>query len=1062
MIKYDIHDTFVNNDVAYPFNIKDMDGVIVDNFWTVIDAMLTEIKDGDSKDRFIWIDAEGYCQTEIFLKKLLLQHHDHICVLYLHWLDFANNGRTIYKQLALEKVDNSFFIDNKSLSKICVIDHAEAIGQREQYLELCKKFCENKCLFIFLSKKDRPDFSYWKNLIAEASSSDEDCYLGIARCENNYYQVSPYTCSQCADIFSSAIVDSSIRDKSISLAHSLPKELRRPFYFDLLIKELIDNGEAFEALQSFSDFDLVNRVYGAALGGAISHIIGVKTFDAYIREYYKSDFVTKYPLGDQPRIPSDNYVWASGVIRYALKSTTSYEEVISTQFEYNKYVQNRYSDEQIKEQIKAINIRIITVFCSEEINDKFVLEDYFTQMVGYSLTGAQICASVLNECFEQVAVHTIEAIFRELGRQYGRELSSEEDIRSHFLLGIEIGKLLPKINVSCVAEGLGYLFSSVRDDYVEPKCNSNGVSVIPVTNFEFEKFINDNGYATYYSFKSDTPLNDIAVSYYNDIFNFIIGALSGNNRKDSRCLAYLLKGYGWDQYKKTAYLLSKKDTISNSEIYKAIAANYPDQLSHPAKWVDCSNTDVARAFCNPLQPVVCVNIFEARAYAGWLASKIGKPVRLLMYDPDYLSIIGAADVHSAETLRRSFLSHLEEKRAFINSAENDKLFYGGDDIEIKEPSPVAMPNSKFLELYDFVGNVFETQDTPFTYNYGKNDEAIKSELKKSSEALVDYNCPGGGLQRTAANWPPEYMGQVPAFLRNQDIGFRIAIGDSLAGSQKHKNRALERIRYSDGTIETYIERGQRDRTGILDNILLKWANSQEVFEDYFLRSNVFSCEEKHVIVFTRQNVEGNSYTESILLMLLGEDVFAYHLTGIASTKNDGKHGASLRMVMRDPIIHKDLASRRKYKNLVCAKWVDYITITDSNHIDTCVAYPLNISNGCFQIVDKKILRSISDGLERKTTSSLVGSYEIGFCPDSQDFKNSYYDKLKRAIGPDFFLPDWIDIVGFMNYIAADMPKTDELDIEMVMAAITTVDTSDLHEQINKKILSEKKGEKDNG
>ena len=188
-------------------------------------------------------------------------------------------------------------------------------------------------------------------------------------------------------------------------------------------------------------------------------------------------------------------------------------------------------------------------------------------------------------------------------------------------------------------------------------------------------------------------LNRIATEYYKEIFDFVIGALQDRKSKDCNCLARLLKGYDWEHYKQIAYLLSRKDDINSEAIYGAIDTNYPNKVSYPAKWSDCQNADMSRPFCNPLQPVVCINIFEARAYAKWLSAKINKKVRILNYDPDYLSVIGKDEDTSAESLRQLFILHIENHRDFINTAENNDLFYNKNDIKIKEPSPVGMPNS---------------------------------------------------------------------------------------------------------------------------------------------------------------------------------------------------------------------------------------------------------------------------------------------------------------------------------------------------------------------------------
>ncbi len=1050
MFKYENNGKFVNDNIDYPFNIKDIKGKQINDFWEEISNLITEINDDKlSRFRFMWIDAGNYCQAEIFLRKLLIENHKDYSVLYLHWIDFVNkDNSSIYIHLTQEQIDGKYFIDEKDKMKICVIDHAETITQTEQYFELSKRFKDNKCIFIFVSKQDMFKSSYWKGIIEKAKSNDnyDDCYLGIIRSEHNYFVVDPYSIDQCKEIFSSEILNDEIRDKIISISDKLGLELRRPYYFDILIKEINSYENVSQIPTNLEDSFLMLKLLSNEnyLEGIIAHLSGYNDLEEYLDGYYESHFVKNFIYGEQSRIPIDNYAWAYGIVYCSQED--NYNEVIRTQFTYK----NELRIIDFKAQLCEINERIVLLYYSGKkgiINEKFELNDYFIQMIKQSLAGARVCASVVNKCSEIIDKEVQENIFIALAKKYNENIQSKDEIRIHYMLGMEIGMMLSTVCNSCINQGLKYLFDTVNDIYVKPKCNSKGISVIPITNFEYEKFVADGGYDKYYLFHADKTLNEIATNYYKEIFDFIISALSENNRKDSNCLARLLKGYGWDHYRQIAYLFSRKEDIDSAAIYEAIGINYPNQLSYPAKWSDEQNTDKLAPFCNPLQPVVCINIFEARAYSKWLASKIGKPVRVLNYDPDYLSIIGESE---ESELRKSFISHIHEKRDFINTIENDVFFYGINDIKIKEPYPVALPNSQFQQIYDFVGNVFETQDTPFTYNYIKNNEKFKSKLKEIKEVYVDYNCPGGGLQRTMANWPPEYMGQVPAFLRNQDIGFRVVIGAQDVGSKKYRSSRLKYTCYSRGIIETFT-RGS-DSNNLLTYVHLEYSNSEKILRQDFLCSDIFSNENRHVIVYTQKGIESDVYKEAILLVQEGDDIYAYHLVGITSVvSNRNLCKADLEMIIHKPEVPKDLASRRKMQNRSYADWIDMVDLVYSDNIvDTYIAYPVNISNGYLQLTNRNIRKVICEGQEYKKHSALHNSYKLCFKGGIQD-KSNYYDKFRKKLGADFFLPDWIDIVDFIKNISLNMSTSNPLDIGTVMAAISTIDTADLHEQINLKM-----------
>jgi len=1066
MMKYDIPDTFINKAINYPFNITNMDGVFVTDFWSEIESIKTKINDErQSHVRFIWIDAESYCQTEVFIKKIFEAHQKDYPILYLHWIDYKASGRTIWDQLDVEEVDGCYFTGECDKLKICVIDHAEEISEKDHFLRLCRHFSKNKCIFIFLAKKDDADLSYWKQIITQARTTDDDdadSLLGIKRSETYYYQVRPYTYKQCSDILKATIHNIDVLKKSLSLISTIPHELRRPYNFDFFISELLRCTEVSEVPKSFDCPELINKIYSSSVKGVFAHLHGHNTFEDFIKGYYSSGFVQNYSYGEQSRLPHDNYAWAYGVIRYSQKPNSTYDTVISLQFDYKDIGQRIAPLEQIKE----INKRIVTIYCSGELpesGDEFSVKDYFTHLANYSIIGAQICATVLFECFNQLDQSITESLFILLGTQYKKKLSNSNEIRPHLLLGLEIGKLLPKYGNTIIAKGLENVFDVVNDEYIVPKTNDDGISIIPVTNFEFIKFVLDNGYESYYRPQIQNDLYDIAAAYYREIFSFIIKALSGKDLKIGRYLAHLLKGYDWDQYRQTAYLLSRQKDIDDANIYESIKAYYPNAISHPAKWIDSSNSDVHRAFCNPLQPVVCVNLFEARAYATWLESKIGKPVRVFTYDPDYLSVIGTDDGKTASQQRKLLVQHINENKAYINSIENDVAFYGANDIEIKEPSPVALPNSLFCGIYDFIGNVFEVQNTPFVYNYGRDNVVIKQKLAENCIEVIDYNCAGGGLQRTAANWPPEYMGQVPAFLRNQDIGFRIVIGNKPIGLQEHRSKTFRRIDYSESKLETYSETTDNEVATkgaiLLSNLSLSYGNSTKNAETIFTNEKVYYHDDKCVALFPHNGIGGKYYKEAILVVVKGDDVYAYHLTGIASVKTTKPLiPFDILMIVREPQISEDLTTRKRINNKASIEWIDMVQVSNLEYTDTYHAKTLSIANGYFR-VSGNVRAYVIDGEERKTQSELSGIYKIGFKSERQVYRKQYYDYLAEKIDADFFLPDWVDIVDYIRFIADSMSKTSELDIEAVMAAITTIDTADLHEQINKKHIIDSRGER---
>lgn len=143
------------------------------------------------------------------------------------------------------------------------------------------------------------------------------------------------------------------------------------------------------------------------------------------------------------------------------------------------------------------------------------------------------------------------------------------------------------------------------------------------------------------------------------------------------------------------------------------------------------------------------------------------------------------------------------------------------------------------------------------------------------------------------------------------------------------------------------------------------------------------------------------------------------------------------------------------QNCLFSDWIDMVELFVDGYVYNYMAFQINIVNGFFQITSRKVRYDIRDVQEIRRPSILGNSYMICFNSDSQSYEKFYYESFKDKLGADFFLPDWINIINFIRNIYINIPISNELDIETVMAAISTIDTTDLHEQINIKLL--KKG-----
>ena len=980
MIKYDISENFLTPDVCYPFNIFDVDDNRIQDFWEVIESTARFIaNDKTNKVRFIWIEAEGYCQTEVFLKRILIKHSDVYPVLYLHWIDYVEScskedSNPLSTEIKKIVVNQQYFSD-VSGTKICVIDHAEEITKLEHLTNLCETFKNSSFIFIFISKRgNENEIDYWNRILLCASNdNDDDKNTGIIRSKDNFFRVKRYSIDDCKQIIQNThIFDEKKKKKCCSIVDELNVDLRRAYYFDLFLTYILKISKKSEDLVSLNHTALLESIYLSAIQGVVRHLRGHSTLEEYIRGYYASDFVKNNQLDFQRRVPIDSYAWAYGIVEYAPKRNIEsyYREAIT------------YLIDSCGKTIESFNqifdiISHVVNFCKEKNSIKknkyFSLTDCLIKFSNTSCQGALVVTTVLNRMLNKFDREALLNIFYSICEMYLRPLSDEEQIYLTVSLGYEIGKLIPHLPNEAIEKGLGCFFKTVKDDYVCPACNSNGISAVSVTNYEFAKFVMDGGYHKYYEKIANFSLKEVAAKYYQEIIDFIFSAMSGDNVSDSQSLMKLLKGYDWFQLRKLAILFSNRQVITADKIKALIQDNnYPHPLCYPAKWGDSSNSNPEKPFCNPLEPVVCVNYFEAIAYAQWLSDKIGKPVRLVKYDPDYISLIGS-DKNPQQ--RSAFLNHVKQNQNYINTVENGKWCYGDDNIAVREPTPMSLANSYFGGIYDFLGNVFETQETMYQYNYDvKVSEETLNFFESKESCLIDYNCPCGGLQRTKANLPPVYMGQVPAFLRNQDIGFRIVIDGKDEIGDPYKKKRKEEMTYGE-SVKCLLSttHKQNDFPNLLYGMSIIY--NDEVNRTLY-KAYDFYDETYRAALYSNDNSSDDTY-EYIMLLQNNNDIFAYRLSRI-SRITENHNSKELFISMKYPIVSPDFIQRKRYSNKSLAGWIDFLQLYSEKSVETFLAYPLNISSSYFVIDKCMIRRNVIDGVEIEDVSSLVGSYKLSF------------------------------------------------------------------------------------
>lgn len=1046
MINFNLLQSKFQCDIDYPFNIytcfdiEDADGKVllsknsqIKDFGTkYIDRLIGEInaQQEQNKIRFMVIHSDGYCRTAAFLERILCKIEEERGILYLPY----TRGINLAQALTQKYITNEEYFIDLNMSKICVIDYAEQIDDHvKQIKELCVTFCEKKIIFIFLSRNSTnvssnpmSEAQTWSALCQElyANMSNDRGSAGIARSQKLYFRLKNYTAEACITILEKLKMPAINSIVQIYRTNEIPIKLRKPYYLDLLIGTLQKDDNQFKDISTATD--LLDLIEGIAERRKENEVlvsyfndIKVKNLKGYIELY----------LADKKNISKDRIAnaWAQGIIHFYNSNENYYNEVLDCIFEKlgrNDNISASYNyEKQIDfELFLKINRELILALPSNQAEDVFSLRQYLLQMIRKDIGWASICASILLDTDIRRIVQTqlFKDCFVSLGKKYAEELLNVNEIFPHIQIGKKLGLLLIDVDNVTIGNGLKHLFASVNDKYILPQTNDNGISVIPVTNYEFRKFVQDGGYNRYYNSKLE--LHNVAVAYYEHMLEFIIDLLSNvSDESSKKCLSTLLKGYDKFYYEQIAYIYKHCQQIRDN-MEQILSVNYPNNLKYPTKW-QRENYIPEMLFCNPLQPVVGINIFEARAYSAWLSEKTGKSIRVLSYNPDYISIIGIEKDGIENDQRKAFKKFLLKQEAYINSSEHSDYFYCTTEKGKRDPATVGMPNSKIDGVYDLSGNIFEMQDT----YYGEKIE--ENELERV------YNCAGGGLQRTKADWPPLYMGQILGFIRNKDCGFRLVIDRELGNNDPFipmsdkKITLQEKNIYSEcGDSKTFIVQEDTNNSNmviLLRNIIVTGGAGFNSSSPYII-SNISqdNLDESNLEILKIFN------SGDIKVMLISKNyhIFAYILNEIAfdSTRFNVN---TIQILLRRNVLSADSYLRKELTNNQLGDLIDLVIAkqVDGTHYYTTKG--LSISNCKFQYAKQ--------------------NYEISFS-GSNDERSKIYDIIKNKLGLDYYLPNWVDLADFIQKIDSSMKQTenDEIDNEIVTSVLTTIDTAYLHEQID--------------
>lgn len=209
-----------------------------------------------------------------------------------------------------------------------------------------------------------------------------------------------------------------------------------------------------------------------------------------------------------------------------------------------------------------------------------------------------------------------------------------------------------------------------------------------------------------------------------------------------------------------AVSMVKLAEMSDEELHEALARIHGSGApAVPAYWHDSR-------LAHPAHPVVGVSVYEAEAYCAWLSAVTGTRIRL----PSEYEWETAASGSCTGTVPPDGSSR--GTQAFPYGDAFDPYAGNTFELHLRTTAPVGVfPGGVSAQgCYDLSGNVFEWTASPA----GPYPQAADAALRVDEAPDAVRICRGGSWRHHHIRARAAYRGRGQVFVRNDDLGFRIA------------------------------------------------------------------------------------------------------------------------------------------------------------------------------------------------------------------------------------------------------------------------------------------------